>query len=120
MDNKLVNLEIKVLEIKKPEIFFPEVRLNKDIKKRISLLPKEIQKKIYIYCFRFFWRDYVPLIAKVPSWYERKIKIDKELYEARNKNIHFLHLSFNCLPENKSWIMGCQCEYCFNFGLNFF
>ena len=69
MDNKLVNLEIKVLEIKKPEIFFPEVRLNKDIKKRISLLPKEIQKKIYIYCFRFFWRDYVPLIAKVPSWY---------------------------------------------------
>ena len=54
MDNKLVNLEIKVLEIKKPEIFFPEVRLNKDIKKRISLLPKEIQKKIYIYCFRFF------------------------------------------------------------------
>ena len=27
-------------------------------------------------------------------------------------NVHILHLDCNTLPENKEYIMGCQCEYC--------
>ena len=30
-------------------------------------------------------------------------------------NIHFLHLDFNTLPENKKYILGCQCKYCINY-----
>jgi len=40
--------------------------------------------------------------------------MQKILWEARVKNIHFLHLPFNTLPENKKWIMGCRCNFCIN------
>jgi hypothetical protein len=83
-------------------------------KNNIMKLPTEIQKKIYIYAFKLLWRNYIPLTAKVPSWMERKNYIDKLLWEARLKNIHFMHLPFNTLPENKKWIMGCQCNFCLN------
>lgn len=65
---------------------------------------------------KLFWRNYVPLMAKVPSWYKTKIDVERELYDAREKNIHFMHLSFNTLEENKRWIMGCQCSYCKDYG----
>ena len=84
----------------------------KTIQQSIQTLPKEIQIKIYILCFRSFWRDYVPLTAKIPTWYNRKNEIEKIKFEATIKNIHFLHLPFNTLLENKEWIMGCQCNYC--------
>ena len=87
-----------------------------DIQKNISKLPIEIQKRIYIFCWRKFWKNYSPLIAKPPSWYYRKVKIENEIFQSRLKNIHFLHLSFNTLPENKEWIMGCQCDYCLRTG----
>ena len=61
-----------------------------------------------------FWRQYIPLSAKIPSWQIRYNNIQKTLWNARFKNIHFLHLPFNTLPENKKWIMGCQCEFCLN------
>lgn len=83
-----------------------------DLKHNISLLPKDIQKKLYIWTWRKFWREYVPLTAQVPSWYERKLYIDSLLFESKRKNIHFLHLPFNITPENIEWIMGCQCKYC--------
>ena len=86
----------------------------KDLKHNISLLPKDIQKKIYIWTWRKFWREYVPLTAQVPSWYERKVIIENILFKSRIKNIHFLHLPFNIIPENKTWIMGCQCIFCSN------
>ena len=80
----------------------------------IKYLPKDLQKRIYIFYWKFFWRDYIPLTAKIPSWHKRKNYIEKTLWEARQKNIHFLHLPFNTLPENKKWIMGCQCDFCIN------
>lgn len=83
-----------------------------NIKEFIQLLPKDIQKKIYILSFKLFWRNYIPLTAKIPSWYDRKNKIEKILFDSKIKNIHFLHLPFNTIPENKEWIMGCQCSYC--------
>jgi hypothetical protein len=38
--------------------------------------------------------------------------MQRQLWEARLKNIHFLHLPMNIIPENKEWIMGCQCDFC--------
>ena len=84
----------------------------KDLKHNISLLPKDIQKKIYIWTWKKFWREYVPLTAQVPSWYERKVFIEDILFKSKLKNIHFLHLPFNIIPENMEWIMGCQCRFC--------
>lgn len=83
-----------------------------NLKLNITKLPIIIQKKIYILVWRNFWRNYVPLTAKVPSWYYRKIKIEKIIFQSKLNNIHFLHLPFNTLPENKKWIMGCQCDFC--------
>ena len=86
--------------------------MKDNLEYNISLLPRDIQKKICILTWRLFWREYVPLTAKVPSWYERKLLIENILFESMRKNIHFLHLPFNTLPENKKWIMGCQCDFC--------
>ena len=85
------------------------------LKCRINHLPKEIQQKIYIHCFRKFWREYIPLTAKVPSWYQSKIDLDQYYFNNIMKNVHFLHYHSNCLPDNKEWIMGCQCEYCIQY-----
>ena len=88
--------------------------LLNDWKYKIKLFPKEIQRKLCIYTWRAYWRDYVPLIAKPPSWLSYHNFVQQSLWEARQKNIHFLHLPFNTLPENKKWIMGCQCDFCIN------
>ena len=86
----------------------------KDFKRNMKMLPRDVQSMIYILSSRRFWRSYVPLTAQVPSWYRHKTEVEKEIWESNGKNIHFLHLSFNCLPENKTWIMGCQCNFCRN------
>ena len=86
--------------------------MKDDLKKNISLLPFEIQKKICILSWRGFWREFVPLTAQIPSWYNRKIMVENMIYKGRLNNIHFLHLPFNTLEENKIWIMGCQCTFC--------
>ena len=77
---------------------------KKHIKYKISLLPIVLQKQIYIWTWRLYWRQYVPITAKIPSWQYRANHIQKQLWEARFKNIHFLHLPF----------MGCQCDFCIN------
>jgi hypothetical protein len=86
----------------------------KYFKRNLKLLPRDVQSKIYILGSRKFWRSYVPMTAQVPSWRKHTVEVEKEIWEANGKNIHFLHLSFNCLPENKKWIMGCQCDFCRN------
>jgi len=83
-----------------------------NLKLNILSLPRDIQKKIYIWTWKLFWRSYVPITAKIPSWQKRADYVQSQLWMAREKNIHFLHLPFNTLPENKKWIMGCQCSFC--------
>ena len=92
-----------------------DININFVLKKYIDLMPKEIQKKLCIYTWRGFWREFVPVTAKIPIWYTRKLYMEKMLYQARYKNIHFMHLECNILPENKKWILGCQCEYCLDY-----
>jgi hypothetical protein len=81
-------------------------------KSKISSLPIDIQKKIYIYAWKKFWKNYVPITARPPTWLSYHNLVKNKLWEAKQKNIHFLHLPFNTLPENKKWIMGCQCDFC--------
>lgn len=88
--------------------------LSNDWKYKIKLLPKEIQRKLCIYTWRAYWRTFVPVTAKPPSWLAYHNTVQQTLWEARQKNIHFLHLPFNIIPENKKWIMGCQCDFCKN------
>ena len=83
-----------------------------DWKYKISLMPREIQAKIYILVWKQFWKDYVPKTAMSPSWVHYANYVERVSWEAIQKNIHFLHLPFNTLPENKKWIMGCQCDSC--------
>lgn len=82
------------------------------LKSKISKLPMEIQRRIYIFAMKKMWQRFIPITAKVPTWYLRKVEIDNMIYQSRLKNIHFLHLPFNIVEENKKWIMGCQCSFC--------
>lgn len=112
-NNLIMDRDKKIINYKKNKK--DKLIINEKIKNKILLLPKDIQKKIYIICFKIFWRNYVPLTAKVPSWYNHKIMIEKIIFDAKVKNIHFLHLPFNTLESNKKYIMGCQCNFCKNF-----
>ena len=63
-----------------------------------------------------YWKDrllnndtFLPLYVK----YNQKL-----ISYQRNvlfNNIHFLHLDCNTLPENKKYILGCQCDYCISY-----
>lgn len=89
------------------------IQFMKDgLKDNISLLPKEIQAKICILVWKEFWKTYIPLTAQPPSWIPYANYVKEQLWLAKLNNIHFLHLPFNTLPENKKWIMGCQCYSC--------
>jgi len=79
---------------------------------QIAELPRDLKGKLYIHAMRNYWRNYIPLTAQVPSWRTRQIAVEKEMFDSRLQNIHSMHLSYNTLPENKTWIPGCQCEFC--------
>jgi len=87
------------------------------MKDKLASLPRDIQVRLYILCFRAYWREYVPLSARPPTWVHRALVVQEELYEAHLKNIHFLHLSFNTLESAKRYIPGCQCDYCAPLGI---
>ena len=89
-------------------IFFDD----SDVIYNVSLLHRDLRAKIFIQCMRNYWKEYVPLTAQVPTWFAHKVKVEQELYQSRLKNIHFSHLSYNCIPKLKKWIPGCQCYYC--------
>jgi len=80
----------------------------------ITKLPTCLIKKIYILCMRTFWRNYIPITAKIPSWYDHYITQQNLLFNAIQNNIHFMHLPCITLPEYKKYIPGCQCKYCKN------
>jgi hypothetical protein len=90
-----------------------EIARRKPLTKRIYNLHEDLQKHIYIYAFKDFLRkEFVPEMAKVPMYYPYYQYIVKETQKTIIDNVHFLHLEYNTLPENKKWIMGCQCDFC--------
>ena len=85
---------------------------ERELTKGIKSLPREIQKKIYIYALKFFYREDFknkPLF----SIHNRYVGVINEMKkQVLLDNVHFLHLDCNTLPENKKYILGCQCNYC--------
>jgi hypothetical protein len=85
---------------------------NLRLTKKIETLDDSIQTKIYFTTMRNYWRKTSLETIYRPFWYSYKENLDKEFGKVYFENIHFLHLDFNTLPENKKWIMGCQCSFC--------
>ena len=107
--NKIINKK------KKSYVFYDDPRY---LKFNLKQLPRQLHNKLYIYSMRLFWRNYIPLTAKVPSWYHLHVRQQKLLFDAKDNNIHFLHLPCNTLEENKKYIVGCKCNYCSNLYLD--
>jgi len=90
-----------------------KILIDKELYENIQDLPTVLKHRLYIRTMREYWKDQgISIVSRVPSWYYRSVEIDKMLFEARNKNIHFMHLPCNTLPQYKSYIVGCQCDYC--------
>ena len=100
-DDYKKDLEICLKEISKK-------KLTKDIKK----LPDSLQRKIYFHAIKGYWKDESLIPKGIPIWFDYLRYITKEKEKVYFKNIHFMHLEFNTLPENKKYISGCQCSFC--------
>ena len=87
---------------------------NSKLASSIKSLPAEIQKKIYITMMRTYWKDVTLNTSLRPIWYDSKSYMDKQKSIALFDNVHFLHLECNTLESMKTWIPGCQCEFCLN------
>lgn len=83
-----------------------------DITKKIEELDENIQKKIYFITMKNYWKKVTLTTVYRPFWYSYKEYLDKEKWKVYYNNVHFMHLEFNTLPENKKYIMGCQCDFC--------
>ena len=86
-----------------------------EIAKCIKQLPQDIQKNIYIFSMKMYWRRKLLNSPLIPL----HIQYNSYLIEQRKKlvmeNVHFLHLDFNTLPGKKKFILGCQCDFCYQY-----
>ena len=108
-DEHKIYKNVKIVSISTGLLF-----IDKQLYDNINNVPNDVRNRIYIKACRNFWRKFVPITAKIPSWYPRAMEQRRLLYEATTKNIHFLHLPCNTLHLNKKYIIGCQCSYCLN------
>lgn len=83
-----------------------------ELSMRIKKLPKEMQKKIFILAMKDYWKNDILYNSKLPFFSVYNEYLNNEKKKMVVDNVHFLHLDFNTLPENKKYISGCQCEYC--------
>jgi hypothetical protein len=104
-----INLKKDIIKI---TYLTKDYEFEKELYENILDLPTQLRHKIYIICMRLYWRDYIPLTSKVPSWYKYSIHQENLLFKARVNNIHFLHLPCNTLNQYKKYIVGCQCYHC--------
>jgi len=109
-------LNIHNFQYKRYNPFETEIRCEiirrKDITKVLKKLSKDIQYKIYVFAMKKHWKDMMEKTPLQPMWCDYKKYLDNEIKKSIIDNVHFMHLDFNTLPENKKWIPGCQCEYC--------
>ena len=87
----------------------------KEITINIQKLPKEIQKKIFVLAMKDYWKNDTLYKSKLPFFSVYNEYLNKEKKKMVIDNVHFLHLDFNILPENKQYISGCRCDYCKNY-----
>ena len=105
---KIYNKEKSCLE----EELRIEIAKRKSLTKNIKNLPEGLQRIIYVFSIKRYWKDESLIPRGIPIWFEYLQYITKEKEKVYFKNIHFLHLEFNTLPENKKYISGCQCSFC--------
>lgn len=84
----------------------------------IKELPKPIKNLIYIFWIKKYYKQQLLCKSLKPIWYDHKVYVEKQLLLSKLNNVHFLHLDFNTLPENKKYILGCQCKFCKNYVKN--
>jgi len=75
-------------------------------------LPITLRNKIGIYCIKLFWKNHTLEKSLIPIWHKHQTYVKNLFNNSIRRNIHFMHLDFNTLPENKKYILGCQCDYC--------
>ena len=88
------------------------------ITKRIIQLPYDTQRRIYIFAMKNYWKNMTLNQPLRPIWCDYKKYLDNQLKRSIIDNVHFMHLEFNTLPENKKWIPGCTCNFCQNYKKN--
>tara|TARA_B100000214_G_C23969618_1_gene629442 strand:+ start:2618 stop:3310 length:693 start_codon:yes stop_codon:yes gene_type:complete len=89
-----------------------EIVKRSSFSKQLKGLPKEIQRRIYIFAMKGFWKNDFLRRPLKPIWCDYKKYLDNQYKKCIIDNVHFMHLEFNTLPEYKRWIPGCQCDYC--------
>lgn len=77
----------KVIKISFNKLLF----IDQELYDKIDALPNILKYRIFIMKVRDFWRNYVPLTAQIPCWYEGYSKQKELLLNAQINNIHFLH-----------------------------
>mgnify|MGYP001183037245 FL=1 len=95
-----------------------EISKRSKLRRKIIQLPEEVQRKIYRQALNMYWKEDLLNRNLRPMWCDYKKYIDNEYRKCIIQNIHFLHLDFNTLPENKKWIPGCQCNFCIQYHNN--
>ena len=91
-----------------------ELAKRSSLAKQLKCFPKEIQRTIYIFAMKGYWKKTFLEKPLKPIWCDYKKYLDNEYKKCIIDNVHFMHLEFNTLPEYKKWIPGCQCDYCNN------
>ena len=60
--------------------------IDEELYDNINTLPNILKHRIYIIKMRDFWKNYIPLTAQIPPWYEGYIK-QNPLTESKQKRI---------------------------------
>lgn len=82
---------------------------KKPLTQRICQLPSDLQKRIYMFSLKKFYKRYDGVI---PIYYRWQQYLWKETFRCWSENVHFIHLEYNTIPESKQYIYGCQCDFC--------
>jgi len=81
---------------------------------RIKTLPRELQVNIFIITMQNYWKEMTLKTPLRPIWYDSVSYMENQKRKAIFENVHFMHLECNTLEHLKSWIPGCQCDFCLN------
>ena len=93
-------------------IFFNESNINKSLQKDIFSLPKELQKNIYLFTMKAYWKKKVIDTPLHAIWHESVAYMNNQKGKCLFNNVHFMHLECNTLESKKEYIPGCQCNFC--------
>jgi len=92
-----------------------DINNSSSLARAIKNLPNELQKKIYVFGIKDYWKNIILEKSLKPLWQDHFDYVNREKDKIFLKNIHFMHLEFNTRPEYKQYISGCRCDYCISY-----